>query len=132
MDREAEQRFKQILSLARQHFDEVIVVRRDITAQRAILTLRCEYRGKTIAVNEVLAKETRWYSYYLVWSGKVLFGLDNASDREALRMRYGSDFIHHLQEPIPHLHTEDKQELELTDEKGFADFVEMVLELGGT
>lgn len=128
MGREAQQHFKQILTLARQHFSDVQVKRYDISARRAILKATGAYGDKRVEITEVLTPQARKYSYYLLRFDFVLLGLDNSADREALRLKYGAEFAQHLHEPIPHLHTENKQKLTLTEEKSFADFVEMVLE----
>jgi len=62
--------------------------------------------------------------YYQLRKGKVLRGYDNHSDRPALRLKYGREFTQHLYEPIPHLHEAD--EIALTDEMTFADFVAII------
>ena len=131
MDREARRRFEQILILARQNFSDVQVKHYDISARRAILRVAGAYGDKRIEITEILTPQVRMYSYYLLRSDFALLGLDNSADREALRLKYGAEFVQHLHEPVPHLHTENKQKLTLTGEKSFADFVEMVLEFGG-
>jgi hypothetical protein len=89
------------------------------------------YCDKRVEVTEILTSQVRKYSYYLLRSDVVLLGLDNSADREALRLKYGAEFVQHLHQPIPHLHTENKQRLALTEERSFADFVDMVLEFEG-
>lgn len=130
MDREAGEHFERILKLARSRFSDVHIVSRDISSKRAILKFRCRYQKYLISVSEILTEQTRWYSYYLLDEGRVQLGLDNFSDRPALRLKYGAEFTQHLDEPVPHLHTQDKY-LELTEEKTFTHFVELVLGLRG-
>ncbi len=43
-----------------------------------------------------------------------MVGLDNQADRQALRLKYGDDFVAHLTELIPHRHSTDKVSLALT------------------
>ena len=128
MDREARRHFEQILTLARQNFSNVQVKHYDISARRAILKVAGAYGDKRVEITEILTPQVRKYSYYLLRSDFVFLGLDNSADRKALRLKYGAEFAQHLHEPIPHLHTENKQKLTLMEEKSFADFVEMVLE----
>ena len=128
MDREARRHFEQILTLARQNFSNVQVQSYDISARRAILKVAGAYGDKRVEITEILTPQVRKYSYYLLRSDFVLLGLDNSADRQALRLKYGAEFVQHLHEPIPHLHTENKQKLTLIEEKSFADFVEMVLD----
>ncbi len=44
-----------------------------------------------------------------------MVGLDNHPDRQALRLKYGADFVAHLAELIPHRHGADKTSLALTE-----------------
>jgi len=129
LDREAKRHFEHILNLMHKNFSQVEVTRYDISEERAVLKLRGRHGNRNVFVTEVLISSTRWYSYYLLRGDYILIGLDNFSDRPALRLKYGEAFIQHLHEPIPHLHTENKERLELTDEKTLDDFVQMVMEL---
>jgi len=89
--------------------------------------LKGQYGPRNVFVTEVLTPSIRWYSYYLLEGDHVVIGLDNFSDRPALRLKYGAAFTQHIDEPVPHLHREDKRDLELTGEKHFPDFVQMVM-----
>lgn len=128
MDSEARSHFERLLKLARETFDNVRILRWDITSDRSILKLRARYGGKEVAVSEILTETTRRYSYYLFEQGTVLIGLDNYPDRAALRLKFGAAFAQHLTDRIPHAHGRDKHEVKLTEEKTFEDFVQMVLE----
>jgi hypothetical protein len=126
LDRETERHLEQILTLARQSFSAVEIVKHDISEGRALLKLKCACKHRDIFVTEIITQRERWYSYYLLESKIILIGLDNYPDRSALRLKYSDAFSQHLHEPIPHIHTENKQKLELTEEKTFADFIKMV------
>jgi hypothetical protein len=63
---------------------------------------------------------SRKYAYYVLHSSKVVVGFDNASDLRALRLKYGENYIHHRLELIPHRHTANKQDVELTPEMNCA------------
>jgi len=126
LDRETEQHLEQILTLARQSFSAVEIIKYDISEERALLKLKCTCEHRDVFVTGVITQRERWYSYYLLESKAILIGLDNYPDRPALRLKYGDTFGQHLHEPIPHIHTENKQKLELTEEQTFADFMQMV------
>lgn len=72
MDIEAESHFERLLKLARETFDDVRILRWDITSERSILKLRAHYGGKEVAVSEILTEATRRYSYYLFKQSTVL------------------------------------------------------------
>ena len=124
MDTAAKRHLEQILISARAAFSDVIVIRHDISEERAILKLECRWETNDIRITEIVTLNVRWYSYYQLREGKVLRGYDNYSDRPALRLKYGREFTQHLYEPIPHLHEAD--EITLTDEMTFAEFIAIV------
>lgn len=128
MEPQAQRHFEQILVRARHHFKQVEVFDNTVSEASAVLKFRARWQGKLVAVSEILESDIRWYSYYLLVGERIGLGLDNYSDRSALRLKYGKEFTRHLYETIPHLHLDNKQKLELTDEKTFDDFVKMVLE----
>ena len=53
-------------------------------------------------------------------------GFDNAPDPRAIRLKFGKVGQEHAGELIPHLHSEDKTRLSLTEEMTFAEFVRWV------
>ncbi|MBU0703191.1 MAG: hypothetical protein KKC18_04925 [Chloroflexi bacterium] len=124
MDTAAKRHLEQLLTLARAAFSDVVVIRHDISEERAILRLKCRCGTDDIHVTEIVTPTTRWYSYYRLREGKVLRGHDNYSDRPALRLKYGQEFTQHLYEPIPHLH--EAGGVTLTDEMTCAEFVSIV------
>ncbi len=56
----------------------------------------------------------------------VVIGFDNAPDINALKMKYGKDYVHHLDERIPHFHGKGKKNTELTNEISFKEFLEEI------
>ncbi len=119
MDAAAKRHLEQLLTLARAAFSDVVVIRLDVSEERALLRLKCR-----CGTAEIVTLTTRWYSYYRLREGKVLRGYDNYSDRPALRLKYGREFTQHLYEPIPHLH--EAGEVTLTGEMTFVEFVSIV------
>jgi hypothetical protein len=128
LEQRAERHFEQILIRARQVFDQIEILDQAFSPVSAVLKFRARWKNFLIAVSETIEADTRWYSYYLLIENRIAIGLDNFSDRPALRLKYGKDFVKHLYETIPHLHLDNKRKIELTDEKTFDDFVKMVLE----
>ena len=101
----------------------------DISIERAILKLKASQGDYTIAITEIVTsidRIDRKYSYYLLHQGKVIIGLDNSSDRKALQLKYGNSYVFHLNEVVPHEHSQGKTSLKLTTEKFFQDFVEIL------
>lgn len=83
---------------------------------RAILTVQGYYGEHRILIRETVAPSARRYAYYILLGDRVLLGLDNHADRQALRLKFGKDFSVHLHELIPHRHGSDKSTTELTGE----------------
>jgi hypothetical protein len=54
----------------------------------------------------------------------VKAGFDNASDADALRLKYGNSYSQHRLEEIPHYHTFNKQTVELTEQMDCQKFIE--------
>ena len=63
------------------------------------------------------------YRYYVLKDAWVEAGFDNSPDPRALRLKYG-EIRQHAGELVPHLHRENKQHLELTDEMNMEDFIQ--------
>jgi len=117
MDGAAERHFEQILKLAQEFFTEVEIIERDISASRALLHFTAKHQDREISLTEILLSEERRYSYYLLRENHVLIGMDNARDRAALRLKYGKDFSGHIQERLPHLHSDSKRTIALTPKR---------------
>lgn len=107
--------FARIVALARTTLTEV-KVSQEIDPRRAILSVEGEFSGHRIIVKEIIVGQSRWYSFYILTGSRVMLGLDNHPDREALCLKYGKDASAHLNDPIPHEHGPDKISVSLTEE----------------
>jgi hypothetical protein len=105
--------FARIVALARTKLEE-IEVSQEIDLDRAILSIRGNYPPYQIFIKETISTRGRRYSFYILAGERVMLGLDNHADRQALRLKYGNDFVAHLTELIPHRHSTDKASLTLT------------------
>jgi len=124
LDPETTDHFARIVELAKAILDNVNVIT-DSTPERAILRIEAEYRGlRVIAAELLVAGKERKYSYYVLQGNDVVAGFDNSPDPRALRQKYGRIGSLHERMPIPHMHTEGKQDLELTEEFFFHSFLE--------
>jgi hypothetical protein len=107
--------FARVIALARTELEQVEVTQ-EIDTERAILTIMGQRPPYRIFIKETISARGRRYAYYILADDRVLLGLDNHADRQALRLRYGDDFAAHLTELIPHQHNVDKTSLILTEE----------------
>ena len=105
--------FARIVALARSKLQEV-EFSQEIDAERAVLSVQGERLPYRIFLKETFSSKGRRYAYYILRGGRVLFGLDNHPDRQALRLKYGAAFAGHLTELIPHRHAADKTSVSLT------------------
>jgi hypothetical protein len=99
----------------------------DATPQRAILRLQATYGSYRVYVTELRDAQTRKYRYYLLHGSRIEAGFDNSPDPRALRLKYGQ-IGNHAGELVPHLHRNNKQHLELTEEMTMEMFVQWVQE----
>jgi hypothetical protein len=88
----------------------------DVDVDRAILTIQGEFGHYRVFMKETVSPARRRYAFYVLSGDRVLLGLDNHADRQALRLKYGEDFTAHTHELIPHRHGPDKSTLGLTEE----------------
>jgi hypothetical protein len=123
MDGEAEKYFNRIIDLAKKSLQSVKIVEYDISYRRAFLKIKANHKGFDVRITEVLDKDGRKYSYYLLRGGKVILGFDNAPDIRALKAKYGSQFRNHFGENVPHRHGKKKETINLTAEMEFTDFL---------
>ena len=126
MDNKIRMHFDEIKSVIRRKFSTVEVILDDISIERAILKLKASQGDYIIAITEIVTTTNRKYSYYLLHQGQVIIGLDNSSDRKALQLKYGNSYVFHLNEVVPHEHSQGKTSLKLTEEKFFQDFIEIL------
>jgi len=73
-----------------------------------------------------MENEIRRHFNEIINKDLVVIGFDNAPDIRALKIKYGKDYVHHLEERIPHFHGKGKKSTELTKEIGFREFMEKV------
>lgn len=99
----------------------------DSTPERAILRLQATYGSSRVFVTELRDATTRKYRYYVLKDAWVEVGFDNSPDPRALRLKYGK-IGDHAGELVPHLHRENKQHLELTDEMDMENFIQWLRE----
>lgn len=106
--------FAGIVALARVKLAQV-EVNEDINPDRAILFVQGRFGPYRVVIKEVITPQRRRYAYYLFSGDRVVLAFDNHADRQALRLKYGADFVAHLAELIPHRHRLDKTMMELTE-----------------
>ncbi len=126
MDTQTHHDFTRIVQQARTLFADVTFVT-DATPERAILRLQATYGSYRVFVTELRDATTRKYRYYVLRGAWVEAGFDNSPDPRALRLKYGQ-IGQHAGELVPHLHQENKQHLELTDEIHMKEFVQWIRE----
>ncbi|QTA81871.1 Uncharacterized protein dnl_42250 [Desulfonema limicola] len=123
MDKETSKYFADIITLASSVFEQV-EYNTDITPERAILQIRGKYGLFQIFITELIDHKMRKYRYYVLKEDRVEAGFDNAPDPRAIRLRYGKIGGEYAGKNIPHLHLNDKTDIELTDEMTFSDFIQ--------
>ena len=111
MDNEIRTHFDEIKFVIKEKFSTVEVILDDISIERAILKLKASKGDYIIAITEIVTATDRKYSYYLLHQGQVIIGLDNSSDRKALQLKYGNNYVFHLNEVVPHEHSQGKKSL---------------------
>ncbi|MCP4405411.1 MAG: hypothetical protein GY801_49935 [bacterium] len=124
MDTQTHHDFTRIVQQAQALFTDIRYVS-DATPERAILRLQAKYGSYRVFVTELRDAQTRKYRYYLLKDAWVMAGFDNSPDPRALRLKYGR-IGQHAGELVPHLHRENKQHLELTDEITMEEFIQWV------
>ncbi len=108
-------------------FDQIRVTERDEKPERSLLELTGVYGQYSIRLYEiVLGDQERRYAYYVFKGQEVIVGFDNARDPSVAKLKYGREYKAHLQERIPHSHTENKTRLALTEEMDCARFISWV------
>ena len=107
--------FARIVALAHTVLTQVEIAE-DIDADRAILIIQGQFGTYRVFLKETVSPKRRRYAFFVLKEDRVMLGLDNHADRQALRLKYGRDFAVHLTELIPHRHALDKAAVELTEE----------------
>jgi hypothetical protein len=117
--------FADIVKMAEVNFQQVNCII-DTTPKRFILRLEGKYGEYRILITELFSDELRKYRYYVLRGDWVEAGFDNSPDPRAIRLKYGRIGKEYANEHIPYLHRDDKNQLFLTEEMTFADFVAWV------
>lgn len=123
MDPASTDDFARIIALAQARLTDVQTLEEDHSPQRSILRLTAQHGRYRVFITEIHSAAERHYRYYVLDGDTVVVGFDNAADAQALRLKYGPQRKQHVGEPIPHLHLEDKTELQLTGEMTVAAFL---------
>jgi len=120
----------------RRHFDEIIEdakavledieIEQDYSVKRALLKISGNFGNFKVRITEVVDDDKRKYAYYLINKDFVVIGFDNAPDIKALKIKYGKNYVYHLEERVPHFHGKGKKSTELTKEISFKEFLEKV------
>lgn len=107
--------FADIVALARARLTQV-TVDEDVNVDRAVLVIQGYFGRYRVLIKETVSPTRRRYAFFMLLGDRILLGLDNHADRQALRLKYGEEFAAHIYELIPHRHGPDKATLELTEE----------------
>ena len=126
MDTQTHHDFTRIVQQAQAIFTDV-TYGSDATPERAILRLQATYGSYRVFITELRDATTRKYRYYVLKDAWVEAGFEYIPDPRALRLKYGK-IGQHAGELVPHLHRENKQHLELTDEMNMEDFIQWLRE----
>ncbi|MFO7683453.1 MAG: hypothetical protein R6X34_25755 [Chloroflexota bacterium] len=122
MDGDTATYFVELIQQATNLFTEV-EFETDVTPYRAIVRLQAQYGPFRVFITELVAVKGRQYRYYVLRDNWVEAGFDNAPDPRAIRLKYGHIGSDHAREPVPHLHRQNKTQLELTQEMTFTGFL---------
>jgi len=122
LDEKTSRHFTEIIELAQSVFTNV-TYEIDSTPDRSILRIEAEHGKYKILVTELFSDGIRKYRYYVMRGDWVEAGFDNAPDPRVIRLKYGKIGEEHTGENVPHLHREDKNQLHLTEEMTFQDFI---------
>ncbi len=115
-------RFAGVIRVAQRYFDDV-EYSVNLTPERDALKLRARFGRLRISVREMFSDERRKYSYYALDGKQVVVGFDNSPDPEAIRLKYGRIGPETAGIQVPHIHTNDKADLQLTDEIDILTFI---------
>ncbi|MCP4148453.1 MAG: hypothetical protein GY757_11970 [bacterium] len=125
MENKARTHFDEIINAAKEILDN-IKIEEDVSIKRALLKISGKYESFDVRITEIIDEKKRKYAYYLIDDGIVEYGCDNAADIKALKMKYGKEFIKHINEPIPHTHDRGKKNTELTDMMDAKEFLKKI------
>lgn len=122
MDDDVAAYFTELIERANKAFTEV-EFEVDTTPQRAILRLQAQFGSFRVFVTELFDGRGRQYRYYVLKGDWVEAGFDNAPDPRAIRLKHGRIGPDHAHEPVPHVHWQNKTQINLTEEITFVEFL---------
>ena len=122
MDPEIAGRFAGIVRLAEHYFDDVEYLVNS-GPDREVLKLKARFGVLRISIREMFSDERRKYSYYALDGEVVVVGFDNSPDPAAIRLKYGRTGPKTSGIQVPHVHMNDKTDLQLTDETDILTFI---------
>lgn len=108
--------FAELIAYIQVNFQRVRIERLDHTPERSILGMTCYWGKYALRITEIVSATERKYRYYVFDGEYIIAGFDNAADPRVIRMKYGRSYKRYLGRLVPHLHLDDKNRLELTDE----------------
>lgn len=127
MEREVRESFSELIEAARGELEDVKILKHEVSAKRSILKIDAAFRGCKVSIKRAINRRRELYSYYLIKDRTVLVGYDNSPDKKALVLKYGEkDYTRHIHEAVPHVHTEDKKSIALTEEYNLEKFLQEI------
>jgi len=122
-----DEHFEALIQKAIDFLQNVRIARHTVYREYAILELQGNWGNYRIIISEVhRGDKTVKYSYYLLdQDNGLVIGFDNSADNLVLRLRYGSNWMSHLHEELPHQHTPDG-DIRLTEWMDFDGFIAWV------
>ncbi|MEW6095040.1 MAG: hypothetical protein AB1567_00740 [bacterium] len=124
MEGKDEYYFERLMNLIYQKFEEVVIIRKDITPQVFILEVNCIYKSYRVVISEIVDLMGRKYAFYILKDNSIIVGFDNSPDYRAIKLKYEEYFKHHYYERVPHQHTSKKKGIYLTKDMRVEDFIE--------
>ena len=127
----AEQHFNVLIAQAQQWLVDINIVERDTSSPvRAVLKFEGAWQQYRIVVSEIHRSDnTVRYAYYVLGKrNQHIHRFDNSSDKRAIRLRYGADWVNHQHEEIPHRHNAQGDVVLTSVPMTFALFIEWVID----
>ena len=123
MEKKVEYCFERLMNLIYQKFQEVVIIKKDITSEVFILEVNCVYKSYKIVISEIVDPKGRKYAFYLLKDNLIIVGFDNSPDYRTIKLKHKENYKKYYYERVPHQHTYNKEELYLTQEIQLEDFI---------
>lgn len=95
MEKAYERYLEGLMNLIYQKFEEVVILRQDVTSELFVLDVNCIYKSYRVIISEIVAQGDRKYAFYLLKDNSVIVRFDNSPDWRAIRLKYGEDYKNH-------------------------------------